>query len=312
MSEEKAPSAVPAFLVRHKVAAWSVVSLALLVGGGLGGVKLRGFVEKRYATPIHPPGIRLVSRPIWMNDALAERIENAARPGRPASAFDHQLLLDVRDQLTSDPDVSPWIEKVVSIRRVFADGPGDTVEVDLQFRAPIAMVKTGNDYWLTDSRCVKLQQIQAADIKKVAFDPQGKPVMRVIDGVSTVVPDLGRPWAGEDVRAGLELLREIYGKKFAEQVVRIDVSNFGGHADANAAQLVLITRFNTEVRWGQPVTSKGYEVSVPQKEANLDKILESFGRIDANKPWIDIRFDKVLFPKVTTPTEPAGETAEAR
>ena len=69
------------------------------------------------------------------------------------------------------------------------------------------------------------------------------------------------------------------------------------HYPANEAQLVLHTRYDTEVRWGQPHDWRGFEAPVEKKLANLQHVYERYGRVDAGQPWIDLRFDKVLRPE---------------
>ena len=78
----------------------------------------------------------------------------------------------------------------------------------------------------------------------------------------------------------------------------MDVSNFGGRVDAKEAQLVLGTRYDTQIRWGQPPSSKNFFIEIPtaQKLASLKAIWSEYSRVDAKRPWIDIRFDKVTYP----------------
>jgi hypothetical protein len=108
----------------------------------------------------------------------------------------------------------------------------------------------------------------------------------------------GRKWTGEDLAAGLTLAQYLSGQPFAEEVVRIDVANFGGRVNEREAQLVLLTKRGTEVRWGRPVNAKDFfiEVSVAQKLDYMRRVYTQFGRVDANQAWIDIRFDKITYP----------------
>ena len=80
--------------------------------------------------------------------------------------------------------------------------------------------------------------------------------------------------------------------------MRIDVSNFGGRDNQKEAQLVLLTKRGTEVRWGRPINAKDFfiEVSVAQKLDYMRRVYNQFGRVDANQAWIDIRFDKITYP----------------
>ena len=80
--------------------------------------------------------------------------------------------------------------------------------------------------------------------------------------------------------------------------------------DHKGAQLVLITKYNTEVRWGQPVTMTDdnffVEVSPGQKLAYLKAIYEEKGQVDAHFKWVDIRFDAVTYPRGVGAAQTAG------
>jgi hypothetical protein len=114
--------------------------------------------------------------------------------------------------------------------------------------------------------------------------------------------ETGRKWPGEDLVAGLELVRLLFGQDFAEEIVKVDVSNFAGRVDVREAQLVLGTKIDTHIRWGRPINSWDFFVEVPttRKLEYLKLAYQKFGRVDAGKSWIDIRFDKVTYPTDNT------------
>jgi hypothetical protein len=93
-------------------------------------------------------------------------------------------------------------------------------------------------------------------------------------------------------------LKLLHGLNFADEILRVDVSNFGGRVSAKEAQLALGTRYDTQIRWGRPINAKDFfvEVSPAQKLAYLKQVWEQFHRVDGNQPWIDIRFDKITYP----------------
>src|SRR3954470_3377953 len=97
----------------------------------------RDYVAKKVAFPSDPPRVELVNRPAWMSDLLAEEIVRAAKPAGAHSAFDHQMLVDINRILCA----SPWIKEVRQVRRAYHNRPGDTIEIDCDYRAPVALVK---------------------------------------------------------------------------------------------------------------------------------------------------------------------------
>ena len=107
-------------------------------------------------------------------------------------------------------------------------------------------------------------------------------------------------WAGDDLAGGLEMVRLVSSFDWADQIRTIDVSNFGGRRDSREAQIVLVTRFGTQLRWGRAPSSKDsfVEVGASQKLDAIEAIYREKKRVDAGQPWIDVRFERVTCPGV--------------
>jgi hypothetical protein len=261
-------------------------------------------VDERVAPPVGPLHVVLVNKPLWMSDFLAQQIA-ATVPRAASSAFDHELLVAAAKKLQANP----WVRDVHSVRRVYGNRPGDTLEVDCEFRAPVALVQWGDYYWLVDGDGVKLpEQFTANHVPKIVLGRDGRMNIRIIEGVRQPPPATGQRWVGQDLAAGLGLVKLLYGKTYTEELVTVNVANFGGRVDPREAQLVLRTKYATEVRWGRPLDAKDFfaEVPVSQKLEDLKTVVEQYGRVDAGQPWIDIRYDKITYPN---PAEPAGAAA---
>ena len=242
-----------------------------------------------------PPRVALRQRPPWMSDEVVADLLRSIAPHEPHSVYDSGLLKHCAEVLESNP----WVRKVVAVRRVYGRAPGDTIEVECEFRTPMALVRWQDYYWLVDSEGCKLpEQYTAAQAPQMLFDAQRRTQMRIIEGVRQPPVESGRRWPGEDLLAALELSRLLQNQRFADDVLKIDVSNFGGRVDPREAQLTLITRFGSEIRWGRPANAKDAFVEVPaqRKLEALEQIYAKFGRVDAMQPWIDIRFDQVTYP----------------
>lgn len=257
------------------------------------------FVSQRYVTrnitvTNQPPVIVMSNRPSWMGDALAQQIVDSVAPAVPMKTDDRQGLID-REKLLA---VNPWVRKVNMVRRVYRDSPGDTIEVDCEFRAPIALVRWQEDFWYVDAAGVKLPERFNIEQVRQLLNAQGGPLMRVIDGVTTPPPIAGKIWSNGEIQAGLELLALVKEQSFAPDILSVDVSNYAGRQHPNESQLNLVTRENTQIRWGQPVSSKKFfaEARVDQKLNFLSNAKKTTGRIDMNLPWIDLRFDNPTVP----------------
>jgi hypothetical protein len=280
---------------RRQVKLNLTVFLVLILGGGVGYSFLRKYVDQRLTFPTDAPQVVLKNRPVWMSDFLAEQIVNLVRPSTGLSTFDQQPLIDTYDLLKHNP----WVKDVHQVRRVYRKKPGDTIEIDCEYRAPIALVRYGDVYALVDAEGIKLPELfNASQLPQIMFGRNGQINIRVIEGVLRAPPDPGHKWISEDLSAGLEMVRLLYGKPFAEQLQLVRVNNYHGRVDSKEAWLVLLTRDQTEVRWGRPPSASDAFAEVPwhQKLANMERIMEKYHRIDAGHSAVDLRFDQVTFP----------------
>src|SRR5580704_8533272 len=118
------------------------------------------YVDRRVAAPTGPLMVTIKDKPVWMSDFLAEQIA-ATVPRASSSSFDRDLLVAAADKLRENP----WVNNVRQVRRVYGQRPGDTLEIDCDFRAPIALVDWGKYYWLVDGDGVKLpEQFTASQV----------------------------------------------------------------------------------------------------------------------------------------------------
>ena len=295
----------------RRVAMHLIVAGLLAAGCAVAFCYMRTYVDQTAAGPTAPPKVVFKNRPPWMTDLLADQLARSFRPADARSVFDHDVLVQTSARLAANP----WVAKVNQVRRVYGAAPGDTIEVDCDFRAPMALVRSGSDWWFVDAQGVKLpESFRDADIPKVVFGRDGRPNIRQIDGVRWPAPRAaGGRWPGDDLAAALDLVRRLYGQPFADDVVKVNVDNYAGRVDPREAQIVLVTKYGTQVRWGRPwsATDAFIEVRPETKVARLRAIVRDYGRVDAKYPWIDIRFDKMTFPALgTDPT--TAQTAGAQ
>jgi hypothetical protein len=297
----------------RSIAAHLGAAVVVLVACGVAFALVERHVEKNLAFPAKPPGIVLKARPAWMSDLVAQQIATQVAPRGAHSAFDHDMLVEITRMLKTNP----WIMNVRSVRRVYGDAPGDTLELDCDFRTPAALVRTGNAFYLIDRNGVRLpEQYAANEVERVVKTPDGHVNILVIEGVSRPAPaNAGQKWTGEDLRAGLDmagLLLDPANQPFTHEIRRINVENFNGRHDAREAQIVLTTCYNTQIRWGRPIkaTDRFIEVDPGRKLDYLRRVFQEYGRVDANQQFgIDIRYDKVTYPSLDPRTAQAT-TAE--
>lgn len=289
---------------------WVLLNLlgVILLGGGLAlaTISAKAYVANDVDAPTGPLNIVFKHKPVWMTDFLAQQIA-ATIPRQSSSDFDRGLLVSVVNALHQNP----WVAAVKQVRRVYGQAPGDTLEINATFRAPIALVKWGDYFWLVDGQGIKLpEQFVAAHVPKVVIGRDGKLNIRIIEGVEDPPPDPGLRWRGHDLAAGLAMVKLLYGRPWAEQIISVNVANYAGRVDPRQAQIVLRTKFGTEVRWGRPINATDFfaEVPVSQKLKEMAEVMTQYGRVDAGQPWIDLRFDRITYPK---PTQVSAGSANA-
>lgn len=290
-----------AALVR-KIILHTFIACLFFGGLGVGFWYVQEYVQHDVANPTEPPTIVIKNKPHWMSDFLVEKIAETARPKAMKSAFDRQMLLDASTAL----ERNPWVAKVKEVRRAFGRKPGDVLEIDCDFRMPVALVRWGSYYWLVDSNGYKLpEQYEPKDVPKIVRIEDGRVDIRIIDGVKRPPPETGHKWNGDDLAAALEMIRLLSDKPYAQDILKINVSQYGSDRDP---QVVLVTRQATDVRWGRVPSDKDsfIEVSTARKLERLQSLYSRYHRLDAGHAGgIDIRFDEVTYP------DPPGSSATA-
>src|SRR5687768_6401818 len=208
---------------RRRVAIHCTAIVLFLGACAAGFYFLRRHVEHKLVFPNSPPKIVLKNRPAWMSDFLAGQIAKLARPGGTRSAFDHKLLVEVHSALKTNP----WIKSIKQVRRVYGNSPADTIEIDCDYRAPVALVKWGDFYWLVDGDGVKLPEAYTAQqVPQIMIGRDKQLAIRIIQGVKQPPAEPGYRWDGDDLAAGLEMVKLLFHKPYAEEIAKVDVSNF--------------------------------------------------------------------------------------
>lgn len=275
-----------------------LIAVALVTAVGVASVQFRKYIDRRaMAVNPEPPKVVLKNRPAWMSDFLADSITAPVRPDIAKSPFDHKVLVDAVAAL----EMNPWIRAIHSVRRTYTNAPGDTIEIDCEYRSPIALVKYADHYTLVDNEGTVLpEQFTESEVPRIVYGSDGKMNIRVIDGVAHKPSSPGQKWPGPDLTAGLELVQLLYGQPYAEDILKVNVANFQGRQTPKNPHLTLVTRFTpaTELRWGRPVSAKDafIEVAPAQKLNYLASVYAKYHRVDAGQPWLDLRFDHILYP----------------
>ena len=289
------PSALRRFLLRATLH----LTIAATLTGGLAYAAMTGrrAIERADAVDAPPLTVEMLNRPGWMSDGLTRQIAGAV-PRLAASPFDQSVLKTAYDRLAANP----WVRQVHGVRRKFGQSPGDTLVIDCDYRAPAALVRWGRYYWLVDNDGVKLPDpFTAADLPQATVGHDGRTSLRTVTGINLPPPESGRKWPGADVAAALDTAKLLYGKPYLDDVTedRPDQLRRADRPVAAAGGAGDQTR-GTQVWWGRPPSpgDRDYyvEVSVARKLATLAAVVKQYGRVDAGRAWLDVRFDTGLLP----------------
>jgi hypothetical protein len=238
--------------------------------------------------------------PDWLTTADNGHILDALVQRVALHDADRQLDATLAARLgagLTEPDVG-WIKSLEQVR-IRPDG---VVEVDCRFRRPAAWVKLGRYCYLLDDENVRLPGRYHAE------DCQGTRLM-TITGVRGKPPGVGQKWAAADLDAGQRLVAILTEKPFAREIVAINVANHDGRMDRNRSHIELVTENNgSRIWWGRsPRQEMGIEISASQKLILLDTLYRQWGRLDMDRPYIDIRTwpDRIAMPMLIPASDPA-------
>lgn len=302
------------------LAAWGVPGLLLVVAAVVGMPALRDrILRKQYRGPKGRARVCLTEAPRWMPESLARGIVADVTPPQ-ASLADPRLAQNIYERAAANP----WVRRVRQVRiRPNADGTGGIVEAALDFRRPIARIRKQTQYLYVDADghrlpvsqvpmwVVTFRDRRGAILRQVSYLTRGEVpaawlagAQRIhyvaIDGVAIGPPPPGWQWTGDDLAAGLRLVRLVSTRSYHAQITLIDVRNHGGRITRNEPELRMYAQIgrgrSTDIRFGRfPAPGGGDYVIGPQRKISyLDEyVAANRGRLAGVNSYLDLRFDEL-------------------
>lgn len=252
-----------------------------------------------------------------MPESLAARIAESLLTGE-ARYYDESLSETVRLRAQRNP----WIREVIRVEKKYhsKDPRAGVVEVEASFRMPIAKARWAAGFAYFDEDGYRLP---AADVprwvatvdagagqgeRSVYFIHRGdaRPGMKLaawhhvlIEGAAANLPAIGKRWGGDDVGAGLKLIKVISPKPYAWQITAVDVRNYGGRVSRFEPHLRMYAQVArvqpTDIRFGRFSMPEGdFNVSVERKLSYLDQYAaEHDGYLAGINSYLDLRYDEL-------------------
>lgn len=268
---------------------------AIIAGWSFAERRLTQYVHVRELPRIGGRQVELTNAPAWMSPGLRTEVQMSVAGVASGDPLDSASLERVVEALCKNP----WVARVERVQRL----PGGRLSVVADYREPIATVETPDGFHLVDIKGIHLPGLYREDQLAALGLPR-------IVGAHERAGEHGQPWPGEDVKAGLALIRVLRNEAYLGQITAFDVGDrYATPVDKKELvriKLALKTR-RGQVIWGSPPGKEiPLEPDTNVKKRRLNEIRSdrrSGGSIDAGgrNVWID---GAATFAKDTVSQEP--------
>ena len=227
---------------------------------------------------LNPDKLDVTEQPEWIHSDVKQSASTAGRL-HDANLLDRELVLQVKQAF----GVQPWVKCVLRVDKRYPS----TVEVDLEYRRPVAMVEVpagmfpGYDYegllpvdeegFLLPVEIGEQEAQQFPKIGGIDSSPAGPP---------------GSPWGDPRVAAAAQIVLLLEDVWQPLELYRVDVPPRQSPIDgALQADFVLVTRQRRHYTWGSaPGQERQGEERADAKASGLKGFLEKHGPLDT---WED-------------------------
>ncbi|HZZ73425.1 MAG TPA: hypothetical protein VFE24_14320 [Pirellulales bacterium] len=250
--------------------------LILLVIGGLswGAWVLWGNVRDQVAIgpdyQLDPNKIELPPTPAWIHSDIRAQVIHDAGWGPTLSLLDERLTVKIAQAF----QLNPWVAKV---NRVSKQQPAG-VQVDLEYRRPVAMVEVSGGVLAVDGEATVLpsEDFTADDAKRYAR----------ISGIQTGPRGpVGTRWGDNGVAGGARLAAFLY-ESWPTLLLKKIVPQVNAPTEApEGLNFTLITRGDRALEWGHlPGHEVTGELAATEKLARLKQQVAETGSLEQGDP----------------------------
>ncbi|MCX7935872.1 MAG: hypothetical protein N3A66_11520, partial [Planctomycetota bacterium] len=253
------------WLARAVLHASPLALLSLAAAAGCAFIWREAWQDKRFCIA---GDILSLSQAAGLRPEAVREIERFGSLAAGRSTLDPCLLLDLREQYQS----SPWVRRIISLRRVFPD----RLELDIVLRTPAAQVRSGGGegyFWLVDEEGVLLPVPGARNPYEALPQIVGAP-----PEIMGRQPAEGRVWSDPAVSDSLDLLKR-WRTAVPDLTPQRIVVRRGVFLDSCRRRRLDRPRFEIETREGLTILWGTYnrgdlpdEMSAQEKFAHLQRL----------------------------------------
>jgi len=232
----------------------------------------------------------LMDVPAWVNEALKEKVYNAATAGGEDLRLDENAAQTVQQNIES---MVVWLDDV-KVRTSHK-----SIEIKGWWRKPLALVKEGlREPFYVDADLVVLDFVPMANLPIVNVKGLSVVSRTAVAGEMLYREDLAAAVAVLDRLERMDKL--VSGEKpLLFEIDRIDVSNFNGREDGRLSHIILYTKDNTEIIWGAEIGKwqRYMEASDEEKLGKLYSYYNESGSLLGAAEYINLRYPEGKIPQ---------------
>jgi len=256
---------------------------------GIGFVFLNRYVKDAVPVSERTAILELEDVPVWVNEALKEKIYVAARAGGEDLKLDEDAAMSVQRNIEA---MVAWLDEV-KVQTTY-----DRLVIKAKWRKPLVLVKSGLNRFYVDAEMVVLDYVPVSSLPIAKVE--GLSIMAKIPQPGTVLrlDDLA---AAAAILARLDQMDKLVtpAKPLLYEIDRVDVSNFNGRQNSRFPHIVLYARDNTEIIWGAEIgTWQRYlEATDEEKLAKLYGYYKECGSLLGGAKYINLRDPQGTIPQ---------------
>ncbi len=218
--------------------------------------------------------LHVTPQPDWVRADIRSEVYQALRLGGPLNLLDDDLSPRVAEGFARHP----WVEQVKQVTRLPAAG----VQVELEYRRPVCVVRVGERLQPIDHRSILLPPDRIPRVELERY-----PQLAGIDAAPLAT--YGEPWGSVRVAGGAAVAKELAEVWEAWQLARIVPFPVVAPDGREQVQYSLFTEGGTRIVWGLPPgIDSPSEPTAEEKLARLKAFRAQQGMFDGPAGPLDL------------------------